>query len=94
MARDLTMVAPIDVRRVSPLGGATNASPGAVPHPYADFLGSVEKPGRYLGGEENCVIKSDLEALTCRFVLAFPDSKLAKKARKKIAELQSEESGG
>ena len=28
------------------------------------------------------------------FVLAFPDSKLAKKARKKIAELQSEESGG
>lgn len=41
-------------------------------HPYAEFLGRVEKPGRYLGGEEQQVRKSG-EGLACRFVLAFPD---------------------
>ena len=42
-------------------------------HPYAEFLPGIQKPGRYLGGEEQSVIKTDWEALTCRFVLAFPD---------------------
>ncbi|EDM74293.1 hypothetical protein PPSIR1_09301 [Plesiocystis pacifica SIR-1] len=41
-------------------------------HPYAAFLARVKKPGRYLGGEEQSVIK-DHAGLTCRFVLAFPD---------------------
>jgi radical SAM family uncharacterized protein/radical SAM-linked protein len=41
-------------------------------HPYAAFLPRVKKPGRYLGGEEQSVVKSH-EGLTCRFVLAFPD---------------------
>lgn len=42
------------------------------PHPYAEFLGRVKKPGRYLGGEEQQILKEDA-ALACRFVLAFPD---------------------
>jgi radical SAM family uncharacterized protein/radical SAM-linked protein len=42
------------------------------PHPYAEFLGKVKKPGRYLGGEEQQILKEDA-ALACRFVLAFPD---------------------
>ncbi len=41
-------------------------------HPYADFLARMKKPGRYLGGEEQAIVK-DHAALTCRFVLAFPD---------------------
>ncbi|MDC0671204.1 TIGR03960 family B12-binding radical SAM protein [Nannocystis radixulma] len=41
-------------------------------HPYAEFLGRVEKPGRYLGGEEQQIRKSGAD-LACRFVLAFPD---------------------
>jgi radical SAM family uncharacterized protein/radical SAM-linked protein len=41
-------------------------------HPYADFLGEVRKPGRYLGGEEHQVRKA-AHGLVCRFVLAFPD---------------------
>ena len=41
-------------------------------HPYAELLTSVQKPGRYLGGEEQRIVKDD-EGLTCRFVLAFPD---------------------
>lgn len=41
-------------------------------HPYAAFLTAVQKPGRYLGGEEQQVIKSH-EGLACSFVLAFPD---------------------
>ncbi|HEY8380098.1 MAG TPA: TIGR03960 family B12-binding radical SAM protein, partial [Nannocystis sp.] len=41
-------------------------------HPYAEFLGRVEKPGRYLGGEEQQIRKPH-EGLVCRFVLAFPD---------------------
>jgi len=41
-------------------------------HPYAEFLGKVAKPGRYIGGEEQQRVKSP-EGLACRFVLAFPD---------------------
>lgn len=41
-------------------------------HPYAEFLPTVQKPGRYLGGEEQQIVK-DPEGLRCRFVLAFPD---------------------
>jgi radical SAM family uncharacterized protein/radical SAM-linked protein len=41
-------------------------------HPYAEFLPQVTKPGRYLGGEEQAIIKEH-EGMTCRFVLAFPD---------------------
>src|SRR5690606_14654069 len=41
-------------------------------HPYADFLARMQKPGRYLGGEEQAIIK-DHAGLACRFVLAFPD---------------------
>jgi radical SAM family uncharacterized protein/radical SAM-linked protein len=41
-------------------------------HPYAAFLSRVEKPGRYLGGEEQQVVK-DHRDLACTFVLAFPD---------------------
>jgi radical SAM family uncharacterized protein/radical SAM-linked protein len=40
-------------------------------HPYADFLARMEKPGRYLGGEEQAIVKQS--GLACRFVLAFPD---------------------
>ncbi len=41
-------------------------------HPYAAFLPTVQKPGRYLGGEEQQIVK-DPDGLRCRFVLAFPD---------------------
>lgn len=41
-------------------------------HPYADFLARMQKPGRYLGGEEQAIVK-DHAGLACRFVLAFPD---------------------
>lgn len=41
-------------------------------HPYAEFLGRVTKPGRYLGGEEQQILKAG-DGLVCRFVLAFPD---------------------
>ena len=41
-------------------------------HPYAEFLGKVAKPGRYIGGEEQQRVKAP-EGLACRFVLAFPD---------------------
>ncbi|MCA9701594.1 MAG: B12-binding domain-containing radical SAM protein, partial [Myxococcales bacterium] len=41
-------------------------------HPYASFLARVKKPGRYLGGEEQAIVK-DHDGLSCRFVLAFPD---------------------
>ena len=47
-------------------------------HPYAAFLARMRKPGRYLGGEEQSIVKRDQaqggdHALACRFVLAFPD---------------------
>lgn len=69
------MVAPTPGGRSSPRRRAANADCDTTmaSHPYADFLGTVEKPGRYLGGEEHCIVKTDLDALTCRFVLAFPD---------------------
>ena len=41
-------------------------------HPYASFLPRLAKPGRYLGGEEQCIVKPH-EGLACTFVLAFPD---------------------
>lgn len=41
-------------------------------HPYAELLTTVQKPGRYIGGEEQQVVK-DHDGLRCRFVLAFPD---------------------
>lgn len=41
-------------------------------HPYTHFIERVEKPGRYLGGEYNSVVK-DHAAVSCTFCLAFPD---------------------
>jgi radical SAM family uncharacterized protein/radical SAM-linked protein len=42
-------------------------------HPYAGFLARLQKPARYVGSEEQAVVKSPSAALACRFVLAFPD---------------------
>lgn len=48
-------------------------TPAGVPdHPWADFLTRVQKPGRYLGGEEQQIVK-DHASLAASFVLAFPD---------------------
>ncbi len=41
-------------------------------HPYADFVGSVEKPARYLGGEYQSVRK-DPASVEVRVAMAFPD---------------------
>src|SRR3990170_46068 len=41
-------------------------------HPYADFLGEVARPARYLGGEYLSVVK-DPATVDARVVLAFPD---------------------
>lgn len=41
-------------------------------HPYASFIHRVEKPGRYLGGEYNAIVK-DHASVDCTFCLAFPD---------------------
>ncbi len=41
-------------------------------HPYADFLGRVEKPSRYVGGEYQQVRKRP-EDVVARVCLAFPD---------------------
>src|SRR3954463_15109119 len=41
-------------------------------HPYATFVGRVEKPALYLGGESQSVHK-DWDAASCRVALAFPD---------------------
>jgi len=70
-----------------PAGTATATAPGAVAvadhgaaagpaereHPWAAILPRVTKPARYLGGEEQQVVKSP-GSVTCRFVLAFPDA--------------------
>ena len=40
---------------------------------YSSVLKSVEKPGRYIGGEYNMVVK-DPEAVKCRFAFCFPDT--------------------
>ena len=41
-------------------------------HPYADIIGQVLRPGRYLGGEPNQVVKPAAD-LRARAVLAYPD---------------------
>src|SRR5688572_3745106 len=41
-------------------------------HPYADFVGSVEKPARYLGGEYQS-IRKDPASVEVRVAMAFPD---------------------
>src|SRR6476620_11790861 len=43
-----------------------------MPHPYAEFVGRVEKPARYLGGEYQS-IKKDPAAVDVRIAMAFPD---------------------
>jgi radical SAM family uncharacterized protein/radical SAM-linked protein len=43
-----------------------------VRHPYADFLGNVEKPSRYVGGEYQEVRKPP-ESVAARICLVFPD---------------------
>lgn len=40
---------------------------------YSSVLKSVSKPGRYIGGEYNSVIK-DKESVKCRFAFCFPDT--------------------
>jgi radical SAM family uncharacterized protein/radical SAM-linked protein len=41
-------------------------------HPYASFVGQVDKPARYLGGEYQSITKA-WDSVECRAVLAFPD---------------------
>lgn len=41
-------------------------------HPYAEFIHTIEKPVRYLGGEHGAVRKP-WDSVRARFVLAFPD---------------------
>jgi len=41
-------------------------------HPYADFLGKVEKPSRYVGGEYQ-EVRKDPATVEARICLAFPD---------------------
>ena len=41
-------------------------------HPYSDFLHSVQRPARYVGGEHGQVVK-DPAAVRVSLVLAFPD---------------------
>ena len=40
---------------------------------YSSVLKSVEKPGRYIGGEYNMVVKNPDE-VKCRFAFCFPDT--------------------
>ena len=40
---------------------------------YSSVLKSVQKPGRYIGGEYNSIIK-DKESVKCRFAFCFPDT--------------------
>jgi radical SAM family uncharacterized protein/radical SAM-linked protein len=42
------------------------------PHPYADFVHKVQKPGRYVGGEYGSVRK-EWASVRARVCLAFPD---------------------
>jgi radical SAM family uncharacterized protein/radical SAM-linked protein len=42
-------------------------------HPYADFLGDVQKPTRYLGGEYQ-EVRKDPATVRARVCLAFPDT--------------------
>lgn len=41
-------------------------------HPYTDFLHTVEKPSRYIGGEYNAIVK-DPSQVDGSMVLCFPD---------------------
>ncbi len=41
-------------------------------HPYADFVATVTKPARYLGGEYQSVVK-DWSAVDARICMAFPE---------------------
>ncbi len=43
-----------------------------IPHAYKALLSRVIRPGRYTGGEANCVVK-DPESLRASIALAFPD---------------------
>ncbi len=64
-----------DLTRPAPATPVSSISPQpAAVHPYAEFLGKVAKPGRYIGGEEQQRVKpADDPEVVCRFVLAFPD---------------------
>ena len=42
-------------------------------HPYADFLGDVEKPSRYVGGEYQ-EVRKDPARVAARICLVFPDT--------------------
>ena len=56
-------------------GSNAPAGAGMIPfvdHPYAEFLGSLEKPARYAGAEHGAVRK-DWSAVQARVCLAFPD---------------------
>src|SRR5256885_10225241 len=44
----------------------------ALKHPYADFLGEVQKPTRYIGGEYQ-EVRKDPATVKSRVCLAFPD---------------------
>ncbi len=61
------------VRAADSKGSESLASSRSRGHVYASLLARVEKPGRYLGGEEQSILKDNWDELTCRFVLAFPD---------------------
>src|SRR6187455_2378029 len=52
--------------------GRHDHSGGGMRHPYADFLGKVEKPSRYVGGEYQEVRKPP-GSVTARVCLVFPD---------------------
>ena len=39
----------------------------------SSVLKSVQKPGRYIGGEYNSIIK-DKKCVKCRFAFCFPDT--------------------
>ena len=41
-------------------------------HPYADFLGKVEKPSRYVGGEYQ-EVRKPAGSVAARVCLVFPD---------------------
>ncbi len=45
----------------------------SVPKQFSSVLKSVTKPGRYIGGEYNAVIKKK-EKVKCRFAFCFPDT--------------------
>ncbi len=46
--------------------------PAPARHPYADFVASVMKPARYLGGEYQAVVK-DWATVDARICMAFPE---------------------